>query len=100
MERLNGLSLALAQAGLYLRNANMAASVYIKHYDSTWTDLMKKQDRFPLQEYTDRSVLTTWTMSYEQVHSQNEEAAGLLRLWGFLDCGDLWHEWIATARNQ
>ncbi|KAJ9641088.1 hypothetical protein H2199_005756 [Coniosporium tulheliwenetii] len=67
----------------------MAASDYVKHYDSTWKDLMKKQDRFPLQEYADRSVLTTWTISYKQVQSQSEEAASLLKLWGFLDCEDL-----------
>ena len=75
----------------------MATSDYVKHYDKTWTDLMKKQDRFPLQEYADRSVLTTWTMSYEQVKGQSEAAAGLLRLWGFLDCGDLWYELVASA---
>ena len=58
---------------------------------------MKKHDRFPLQEYGDRSVLTTWKISYEQVQSRSEEAAGLLRLWGFLDCGDLWYELVASA---
>ena len=36
-------------------------------------------------------------MSYEQVQSQSEEAAGLLKLWGFLDCGDLWYELVASA---
>lgn len=96
-KRLNGLPLALTQAGSYLRYTNMAASDYVKYYDSTWKDLMKKQDRFPLQEYAYRSVLTTWTISYEQVQSQSEEAASLLRLWGFLDCGDLWYELIASA---
>jgi hypothetical protein len=60
---------------------------------------MKKQDRFPLQEYADRSVLTTWTMSYEQVKGQSAEAAGLLRLWGLLDCGDLWYELVASASS-
>ena len=58
---------------------------------------MKKHDRFPLQEYGDRSVLTTWKMSYKQVQSQSEEAAGLLRLWGFLDRGDLWYELVACV---
>jgi tetratricopeptide (TPR) repeat protein len=97
INRLNGLPLALTQAGSYLRQTNMAASTYVKYYDSTWRDLMKKHDRFPLQEYGDRSVLTTWKMSYKQVQSQSEEAAGLLRLWGFLDRGDLWYELVACV---
>lgn len=75
----------------------MTASDYVKHYDSTWEDLIKKQDRFPLQEYADRSVLTTWTILYKQVQSQSEEAASLLKLWGFLNCEDLWYELIASA---
>jgi tetratricopeptide (TPR) repeat protein len=99
IEVLNGLPLALTQAGAYLGQTNMAASDYVKHYHSTWKDLMKKQDRFPLQEYADRSVLTTWTISYERVRGRSEEAAGLLRLWGFLDCGDLWYELVATANS-
>ncbi|KAJ9644080.1 hypothetical protein H2199_003948 [Coniosporium tulheliwenetii] len=97
IKRLNGLPLALTQAGSYLQHNIMAASDYVKHYDSTWEDLMKEQDRFPLQEYADHSVLTTWIISYEQVQSQSEKAASLLRLWGFLDCGDLWYELIACA---
>ncbi len=100
IEKLNGLPLALTQAGIYLRQTNMAALDYVTHYDSTWTDLMKKQGRFPLQEYADRSVLTTWTISYEQVRSQSEAAAGLLRLWGFLDCGDLWYKLIASVSRR
>ncbi|KAK5011624.1 hypothetical protein LTR28_011665 [Elasticomyces elasticus] len=95
--RLNGLPLALTQAGSYLRETNMETIKYIKYYDTTWKDLMEEQDEFPLQEYADRSVLTTWTISYKQVQGQNEEAAGLLKLWGFLDCGDLWYGLIANA---
>ena len=59
----------------------------------------KQQNRFPLQEYGDRSVLTTWTMSYEQVQKQSQNAAYLLELWGFLDNGELWYELIAACRD-
>ncbi|KAK4991376.1 hypothetical protein LTR66_006561 [Elasticomyces elasticus] len=97
IERLDGLPLALTQAGSYLRYTNMETTEYIEYYDTTWKNLMKKHDRFPLQEYAYGSVLTTWTISYEQVRSQSEEAANLLRLWGFLDYGDLWYELIASA---
>jgi hypothetical protein len=58
---------------------------------------MGKQGRFSLQEYGERSVLTTWTISYDQVMHQSEDATNLLKLWGFLDPGDLWYELIACA---
>ncbi|KAH7128714.1 hypothetical protein B0J11DRAFT_277234 [Dendryphion nanum] len=96
LERLNGLPLALTQAGSYIRETNLSATAYAGYYDEMWEDLMKKQGRFPLEEYKDRNVLTTWIMSYEQVQRQSEEAAGLLKLWGFLDCGELWYGLVAA----
>lgn len=38
---------------------------------------MTYQDRYPLQEYAQRSVLTTWKMSYEQVRTV--EPSGVAR---------------------
>jgi tetratricopeptide (TPR) repeat protein len=69
----------------------------MKHYNRTWGRLMKGEARFPLHEYGERSVLTTWTMSYEQVQRQSEETAWLLKLWGFLDSGEVWYELIAAS---
>jgi tetratricopeptide (TPR) repeat protein len=80
-----------------MRETNASAATYAKHYSRTWGQLMKSEGRFPLQEYGDRSVLTTWTISYEQVQRQSEEAACLLRLWGFLDSGEVWYELIAAG---
>ena len=96
LERLSGLPLALTQAGSYMQETNVSASTYAKHYDKTWESLMRKQGRF-LLEYDDRNVLTTWTISYEQVKKQSEEAAWLLKLWGYLDHSELWYELVAAA---
>ncbi|KAF2259631.1 hypothetical protein CC78DRAFT_502933, partial [Lojkania enalia] len=94
---LDGLPLALTQAGSYLRETNMSALAYKKRYKETWEHLMKSQGHYPLEEYGNRSVLTTWTMSYEQARRESEEAAHLLKLWGFLDCGELWYELVAAG---
>ncbi|KAF9728645.1 Nephrocystin-3-like protein 2 [Paraphaeosphaeria minitans] len=97
LERLNGLPLALTQAGAYMQEKNVSALTYAKRYDSTWKGLMKREGQFPLEEYGDRNVLTTWIMSYEQVQKQSEEAAWLLKLWGYLDHGELWYDLVAAA---
>ncbi|KAI1559291.1 NB-ARC multi-domain protein [Pyrenophora tritici-repentis] len=99
LELLRGLPLALTQAGSYMRETNMSASTYVKHYSRTWERLMKSEESFPLDEYGDRSVLTTWTMSYKQVQRKSEEAACLLKLWGFLDSGEVWYELIAAGSD-
>jgi tetratricopeptide (TPR) repeat protein len=96
LELLNGLPLALAQAGSYMGVNNVSALTYAKHYNQTWKRLQEGQNRFPIEEYGDRSVLTTWTVSYEQIKKQSEEAAWLLKLWGFLDNGEAWYELIAA----
>lgn len=58
---------------------------------------MQSQSRYPAQEYGDRNVLTTWTISYKHVQEQSDGAASLLKLWGFLDHGELWYELISAA---
>lgn len=80
-----------------MQEKNVSASTYAKHYDSTWEGLMQSEGRFPLEEYGDRSVLTTWMISYEQVQKQSKEAAWLLKLWGYLDHSELWYDLIAFA---
>jgi tetratricopeptide (TPR) repeat protein len=99
LDLLCGLPLALTQAGAYMRETNVSASEYAQHYNQTWGRLMKKQERHPLESYGERSVLTTWMVSYEQVQRQSEAAAWLLKLWGHLDNGELWYELIAAGKG-
>ncbi|KAJ4382592.1 hypothetical protein N0V86_001814 [Didymella sp. IMI 355093] len=99
LDLLCGFPLALTQAGAYMREANVSASEYAQHYNQTWGRLMKKQERHPLESYGERSVLTTWTVSYEQVQRQSKAAAWLLKLWGYLDNGELWYELIAAGKG-
>jgi len=81
--KLNGLPLALTQAGAFIGRTGDDVQTYIDYFDRTWSNLMEKQDQFPLQEYGERSMLTTWKLSYDQVLRQSEAAAWLLRLWAF-----------------
>ncbi|KAK3687106.1 hypothetical protein LTR37_019173 [Vermiconidia calcicola] len=95
--RLGGLPLAFVQAGAYLRETNMSIEQYLKFYDKTWATLMKPEDQYPLQGYRERSVLTTWKMSYKQVLAVDRQAAGLLDQWAFLHAGDVWYELAASS---
>ncbi|KAH0329153.1 hypothetical protein KCU71_g792, partial [Aureobasidium melanogenum] len=99
LEKLSGLPLALTQAGAYIGQTAVSIVQYLEYYNSTWKDLMELQDEYPLQEYAQRSVLTTWKISYEQVKNQGEEAGNLLQLWSFLYAGDLWYELVACTKE-
>lgn len=59
VEKLGGLPLALVQAGAYLRETNMTVRQCLRYYHETWATLMDLQNHFPLQDYAEKSMLTT-----------------------------------------
>ena len=63
---------------------------------------MELQDRrdAPLYDYGDRSIWTTWTISFKAIQKTNEAAANLLLLWAFLDNRDLWYRLLAAAGER
>jgi tetratricopeptide (TPR) repeat protein len=97
--KLDGLPLAIAQAGAYLQESGVGVRTYTKFYEQQWKDLMSSEGETeaPLQDYPDRSIWTTWVISYNALKEKHENAANLLFLWSFLDNKDLWYELFATA---
>ncbi len=89
---LQGLPLAIAQAGSYMRETGTNALEYMKLYEETWGVLMTQQHEFTLQEATTPSILTTWTVSFNELQKKSQDAANLLVLWAFLDNQDIWYE--------
>ncbi|KAK4180619.1 hypothetical protein QBC36DRAFT_286428 [Triangularia setosa] len=52
---------------------------------------------WPLVDYEQGSVGTTWTMSFKAMEARNENASNLMRLWAFVDNKDLWHGLLQAA---
>lgn len=50
-----------------------------------------------LQDYPDRSLWTTWTISYQAIRNRHEAMANLLLLWSFLDHKDLRYGLLAAG---
>jgi tetratricopeptide (TPR) repeat protein len=98
LRKLDGLPLALAQAGSFIGLSNIGVKEYIQYFDETWSDLMQNHDRFPSQDYQ-RSMLTTWKISYDQVLRRSETAAWLLRLWAFFYHDDFWYGLLAKSAS-
>ncbi|KAL9105022.1 MAG: hypothetical protein Q9163_000119 [Psora crenata] len=88
--RLGGLPLAIVQAGRYMCETGTNCQVYLRQYNTSWSELQADVPR--LREYPNRSVQTTWSISYEHVKQSNPTAAKLLQLWAYLDHQDLWFE--------
>ena len=96
---LDGLPLAIAQAGAYLQESGVGLTTYLRFYEQQWSELMASDylADAPLHDYPERSVWTTWAISYQAIRDQHKHTANLLLLWSFLDNKDLWHGLLATA---
>ena len=89
-QRLDGLPLALATAGAYLSQSADSFDDYLQLYNNSWNDLSQYSSG-PV-DYEERTLYSTWNVSFEQIQDQDPAAAELLRLMAYLDNQDLWYE--------
>lgn len=62
-----GLSLAIDQIGLYMRETGTNTFQYMKLYEKTWGQLMTQEHQFAFQEDRAPIILTTWTVSFNEL---------------------------------
>ena len=77
-QMMDGLPLALDQAGAYMKEMSCSLSDYLDLYRMRAADLLKVRGSFD-SDYP-RSVATTWSLSFEKVAQANPAAAELLHL--------------------
>ncbi|KAI0810082.1 hypothetical protein GGR55DRAFT_689254 [Xylaria sp. FL0064] len=95
VEELDGLPLALATAGAYLRRVSIGFTDYLRLYRESWARLHTSTPR--LGSYQDRTLCSTWQLSYVQIHKQDPLAAHLLRWWAYFDNEDIWFELLQPS---
>ncbi|KAH8593059.1 hypothetical protein B0O99DRAFT_743067 [Bisporella sp. PMI_857] len=88
--KLDGLPLALATAGAYLKQAAIGFSDYLRLYKESWMQLQESSPK--LSSYEDRTLYSTWHISFNHVKQQNILSAKLLCFWAYFDSQDLWLE--------
>jgi tetratricopeptide (TPR) repeat protein len=89
-KELDGFPLALATAGAYLDQVAISFSDYLRLYRTSWSKLQKTSPE--LTSYEDRTLYSTWQVSFDHVKQQNELSVKLLRLWAYFDNEDIWFE--------
>jgi tetratricopeptide (TPR) repeat protein len=90
VKELDGLPLALSTAGAYLEQVTTSFSEYLRLYKASWLKLQLTSPQ--LSSYEDRSLYTTWQLSFDRIERQNELSAKLLKLWAYFDRQDVWFE--------
>jgi NB-ARC domain len=81
-QELDGLPLAIDQAGAYIKEAPCLLSNYLSLYRTRRGDILRKRGSFD-QDYP-ASVATTWSLSFEKVFQANPASAELLNFCAFL----------------
>src|SRR5467141_725937 len=97
-KELDGLPLALATAGAYLDQTAIGFLDYLRLYKMSWAKLLKTSSE--LSSYEDRTLYSTWQLSFEQVKQRNELSAELLRLWAYFDNQDIWFELLQHSDSE
>jgi tetratricopeptide (TPR) repeat protein/transcriptional regulator with XRE-family HTH domain len=82
VREMDGLPLALVQAGAYVEETGCSLADYHRLYATHRKDLLARRSRL-LLDYPD-TVATTWSLSFQQVEQANPTAADVLRLCAFL----------------
>ncbi|KAI9654946.1 MAG: hypothetical protein M1821_005699 [Bathelium mastoideum] len=96
-EELDGLPLALSTAGAYLEHVAITFSDYLRLYTTSWSKLLSTSP--PLSSYEDRSLYTTWQITFDRIQQQNAASAKLLRLWAYFDKQDVWFGLLRHASS-
>ena len=106
VQEMDGLPLALEQAGAYLEETDCGFDEYLTLYRQRRSVLLQLPGQADLADLADlaapghpTTVATTWSLSFEQVAHTNPAAAELLRLCTFLHA-DAIPEEIFTAKDS
>lgn len=81
VKQVDGLPLALDQAGAYIEEIGCRLTDYLQLYTTYRRDILKRNSQFASHP----DVAATFTLVFEKVEQANSAAADLLRFFAFLD---------------
>lgn len=89
-ERLDGLPLALATAGAFLGKSTVSFQQYLDAYERDWNVNPHRLEQ--LQDYQERTLYTTWNLTYRRLQHDDAEAAQVLQLMAYFDHQAVWYQ--------
>lgn len=80
----------MATAGTYLHRSTFTFERYLREYEKRWD--ISPYRPLQLQEYQERTLYTTWDLSYSRLEKEDPEAAKILKLLAYFDNQILWYD--------
>lgn len=84
VEKLGYLPLAIDQAGAYLNKLSKPLSTFLPLFEANFKTTLSKKPPSTLWQYGEKTVVTTWEISFEAIQNEDPQAAQLLLLCSFL----------------
>ena len=84
-------------SGAYLYQTGASVSSYLNLYRGTWQSLIKSLGK-PVN-YQDRTLETTWLVSYNRIRRQSPAAADLLKFWACVDYRNLEYDLVQDSKS-
>ncbi|CAG8934788.1 unnamed protein product [Penicillium salamii] len=98
LSKLDGLPLAIVIAGSFMRGTGMALPKYLRYWEESWYSLQTGSE--PYRGYDHGNLITTWTISYNEIKKRSHKAASLLRVFSYLSNHDIWFELVQSATKS
>lgn len=80
----------MATAGTYIQLTGSKFEHYLQEYEARWN--IDPSHSAPLQEYRERTLYTTWDLSYAHLKAEDPDAVKLLILLAYFDNQSVWYE--------
>jgi tetratricopeptide (TPR) repeat protein len=96
--QLDGLPLALDQAGAYIEKTGCGLSGYLSRYRTHGPELLRR--RGSLKSDHPDPVATTWALSFENIEKDNPAAAELLQFCAFLQPDQIPEEMFSQSASE
>ena len=89
---LGHLPLAIVQAGAYMRMQRLASPIqsYLGIYHRNAARMLQERPTTSAWEYGNKTVFTTWEVSFAAIKDSAPDAAELLLICGLLNGDDIW----------
>ena len=89
VQKLGYLPLAIDQAGAYLNILSKPLHTFLPLFESNFKTVLGKKPPKAVWQYGEKTVITTWEISFQAIQDQDPQAAQLLLLCSFISNEDI-----------
>jgi tetratricopeptide (TPR) repeat protein len=94
------LPLAIEQAGGYIRSRGISVARYMTLFEANKSDVLKEGLASSHKIYYERTVSSTWKISFDEVDKRDVLASEILRLMAFLDAAKIPKELFEVGHGK